>query len=54
VNLAARLTGAAGAGQVLLDDSTAGLLGEQFRLDVIGARDLKGFPAPVEVRAIRR
>jgi adenylate cyclase len=49
VNLAARLSSYAGAGQVLVDQRTAGLIGENdfFRFENFGNADLKGFARPV-------
>ncbi|MCC8977317.1 adenylate/guanylate cyclase domain-containing protein [Bradyrhizobium acaciae] len=46
-NLAARLQGEAGAGEVLIAETTAKIIGGQFRLENLGMRSLKGFEAPV-------
>src|ERR1700760_1616895 len=46
-NLAARLQGEASAGEVLIAEATAKIIGGQFRLESLGARSLKGFDAPV-------
>jgi class 3 adenylate cyclase/energy-coupling factor transporter ATP-binding protein EcfA2 len=46
-NLAARLQGEASAGEVLIAEATAKIIGGQFRLESLGARNLKGFDAPV-------
>jgi adenylate cyclase len=49
VNLAARLSSYAEAGQVLVDQRTIGLIGEnnRFRFESFGSADLKGFARPV-------
>jgi len=49
VNLAARLSSYAGAGQVLVDQRTTGLIGENnfFKFENFGNADLKGFARPV-------
>ncbi|HEY7959260.1 MAG TPA: adenylate/guanylate cyclase domain-containing protein, partial [Sphingomicrobium sp.] len=46
-NLAARLQGEASAGEVLIAEATAKIIGGQFRLEDLGARSLKGFDTPV-------
>jgi class 3 adenylate cyclase/ABC-type cobalamin/Fe3+-siderophores transport system ATPase subunit len=46
-NLAARLQGEAAAGEVLIAEATAKIIGGQFRLESLGPRSLKGFDAPV-------
>lgn len=46
-NLAARLQGEASAGEVLIAEATAKIIGGQFRLEDLGTRSLKGFDAPV-------
>jgi class 3 adenylate cyclase len=46
-NLAARLQGEAAAGEVLIAEATARIIGSQFRLDILTTRNLKGFDAPV-------
>ena len=46
-NLAARLQGEASAGEVLIAEATAKIIGGQFRLENLGARSLKGFDAPI-------
>ncbi|WP_375776672.1 adenylate/guanylate cyclase domain-containing protein [Bradyrhizobium sp. ma5] len=46
-NLAARLQGEALAGEVLIAETTAKLIGGQFRLHNLGPRSLKGFDAPL-------
>src|SRR6201994_3272053 len=48
-NLAARLQGEAAAGEVLIAESTAKIIGGQFRLESLATRNLKGFDAPVTV-----
>lgn len=55
VNLAARLCDRAERGQVLIDQRTIGLLGENsgaYRLETLEAVDLKGFSRPVPVFSI--
>ncbi|WP_076866245.1 adenylate/guanylate cyclase domain-containing protein [Bradyrhizobium mercantei] len=46
-NLAARLQGEAPAGEVIIAEATAKIIGGQFRLENFGSRTLKGFDAPV-------
>ncbi len=46
-NLAARLQGEAAAGEVLIAEATAKIIGGQFRLENLTTRNLKGFDAPV-------
>jgi class 3 adenylate cyclase len=46
-NLAARLQGEASAGEVLIAEATAKIIGGQFRLEALGTRTLKGFDAPL-------
>jgi class 3 adenylate cyclase len=46
-NLAARLQGEAAAGEVLIAEATARIIGGQFRLENLATRNLKGFDAPV-------
>jgi class 3 adenylate cyclase len=46
-NLAARLQGEAAAGEVLIAEATAKIIGGQFRLEALTTRNLKGFEAPV-------
>jgi adenylate cyclase len=55
VNLAHRITGRAMAGEVLVTDRVAGLLGGRpaLRLDPIGEVSLKGFPVPTELFVVR-
>jgi adenylate cyclase len=55
VNLAHRITGRALAGEVLVTDRVAGLLGGRpaLRLDPIGEVSLKGFPVPTELFVVR-
>ncbi|HEY2248057.1 MAG TPA: adenylate/guanylate cyclase domain-containing protein [Bradyrhizobium sp.] len=48
-NLAARLQGEAAAGEVLIAEATAKIIGGQFRLESLATRNLKGFDAPVTV-----
>jgi class 3 adenylate cyclase/tetratricopeptide (TPR) repeat protein len=48
-NLAARLQGQARPGEIVLSDDTRKLLGEMFALESLGALDLKGFAAPLQV-----
>ena len=45
-NLAARLQGVATPGQVVISETTRGLLGELFDLANLGEQDLKGIAAP--------
>ncbi len=55
VNLAARLCDRAETGQVLIDQRTIGLIGENggaYRLETLEAIDLKGFSRPVPVFSI--
>src|SRR6201995_487980 len=46
-NLAARLQGEASAGEVLIAEATARIIGGQFRLESLATRNLKGYDAPV-------
>ena len=46
-NLAARLQGEAAAGEVMIAEATARIIGGQFRLENLATRNLKGFDAPV-------
>src|ERR1700761_7007822 len=46
-NLAARLQGEASAGEVLIAEATARIIGGQFRLESLTTRNLKGFESPV-------
>ena len=46
-NLAARLQGVAGPGEVVIGFNTHRLLGTTFELDALGPRSLKGFDEPV-------
>src|ERR1700759_4428195 len=46
-NLAARLQGEASAGEVLIAEATARIIGGQFRLENLGSRTLKGFESAV-------
>ncbi len=46
-NLAARLQGAGGPGQVLVSDSTARLVTGYFVMEAMGELDLKGIPRPI-------
>ena len=48
-NLAARLQGEAGPGQVVIDSTTRRLVGNTFQLEDLGARALKGFSCDVSV-----
>ena len=48
-NLAARLQNEAAAGEVLIAETTARIIGAQFRLEALAMRSLKGFAAPVPV-----
>ena len=48
-NLAARLQGIAGPGRVVVSKTTRQLLGEQFQLQALGRRAIKGLDADVEV-----
>jgi class 3 adenylate cyclase len=47
-NLAARLQGHAGPGEIVMSDETRHLVGAAFELAPLGALALKGFAAPVE------
>jgi len=47
-NLAARLQGHAGPGQIVMSDETRHLVGAAFEVASLGALALKGFAAPVE------
>jgi len=53
-NLAARLQGEASAGEVLIAEATAKIIGGQFRLEDLGMRSLKGFDAPVAAYRVLR
>jgi class 3 adenylate cyclase/ABC-type transport system involved in cytochrome c biogenesis ATPase subunit len=46
-NLAARLQAAAAANTIVISAGTRELIGEQFKLEVLGARKLKGISVPV-------
>ena len=46
-NLAARLQAVASPGQVVIGSTTRLLIGETFKLKNLGARQLKGFAAPI-------
>jgi class 3 adenylate cyclase len=52
-NLAARLEGAAGAGEVVVSGVTAGLLGSGAELDSMGPLTVKGKAEPVEAYVLR-
>ncbi len=52
VNLAARLMGQAGAGEIVVSPALAARLGDTVTLRSLGARRLKGIPAPVELRLV--
>lgn len=54
VNLAARLVALASPGEILLDGPTASRLTDRSAAVSIGARDVPGFPEPVEVYAVSR
>lgn len=54
VNLAARLCGAAGAGEVLVDGSTAEAIGDSRWFKTRGAMAMKGFRETVEVLEVNR
>ena len=47
-NLAARLQGQAGPGEIVMSDETRRLVGASFEMQSLGALALKGFAAPVE------
>jgi class 3 adenylate cyclase/predicted ATPase len=53
-NLAARLQSLAKPNMVVISDGTRRLLGHFFELEDLGARDLKGIAAPVQVWAVLR
>ncbi|HZZ24964.1 MAG TPA: adenylate/guanylate cyclase domain-containing protein, partial [Roseiarcus sp.] len=53
-NLAARLQGAAGPGEILIPDNTRRLAGHAFEFEALGARELKGFPARVPLFRVAR
>lgn len=48
-NLAARLQTAASPGEVVVSDATAALVTGWFRLEPVGATELKGFSEPIDV-----
>ena len=53
VHAAARVMASASGGEVRLSAATASLVGtDQFRLRSLGAHELKGVPAPVELLAV--
>ncbi len=52
-NLAARLCGEAGGGQVLLDRKTMASIDGTLRVEPLGERSLKGFAQPVEAFELR-
>jgi class 3 adenylate cyclase len=52
VNLASRLCSVAERGEVLVDGSVAGALGDEFRAERREPVALKGFSEPVEVFAL--
>jgi class 3 adenylate cyclase len=49
VNLAARLSGEAKAGQILIDQRTRAVLADAFTTQAVGRLSLKGFAQPVPV-----
>jgi class 3 adenylate cyclase/tetratricopeptide (TPR) repeat protein len=51
-NLAARLQAVATPGQIVISDSTRGLLGELFDLNNLGEQDLKGITTPTTAFAV--
>ncbi len=51
-NLAARLEGVAGPGEVAIDDVTAQLVGGDFALSAPSATELKGIPGTVDVSTV--
>ena len=53
-NLAARLQGVAMPGQVVISETTRGLLGELFDLDNLGEQDLKGIADPTTAFSVLR
>lgn len=56
-NLAARLQGVAGPGEIVIAPSTRRLVGDAFMLSDLGAREIKGLTEPVQVwrvDAVRR
>jgi adenylate cyclase len=52
VNLASRLAGQAGPGDILIGGETLRLAGEGVRAPPLGGRVLKGFSTEVEVYAV--
>jgi class 3 adenylate cyclase len=46
VNLAARLAAQAGAGEIIIDDTTLAALGDEFLADSLGEVPLRGFSTP--------
>jgi class 3 adenylate cyclase len=46
VNLAARLASQAGAGEVIIDDTTLAALGPEFRVESLGEIAIRGFSTP--------
>lgn len=46
-NLAARLQGVAGPGEVTVGETTRRLIGDTFELEDLGAQELKGFPQSI-------
>jgi len=53
VNLASRLAGQAGPGDIYVSGATLGLAGDTVVANPVGGRTLKGFTAEVEVYAVR-
>jgi class 3 adenylate cyclase len=54
VNLAARLAGQAGPGEILIGGETLRLAGEGIHAPPLGGRTLKGFSSEVEVYAVEK
>jgi class 3 adenylate cyclase len=52
VNLASRLAGLAGPGEILISGSTLGLVGPGINARPSGERALKGFSSEIEVFAV--
>jgi hypothetical protein len=53
-NLAARLQEAAGAGEIMISDTTRRLLGPGFAIESMGERMLKGYEQPVPLFRVLR
>ena len=53
VNIASRIHGLAGAGQIVLSSAVVDLLGDEVDLEDLGERTLKNVPEPVRCYAVR-